>query len=155
MNDEAFVYTKPAPEMLDSVAGLRARRHFHLCLNEARVCIDSGQCVCSCGATAPAGSEDWTELEKPAQPNLPSEQEQYVQVFLHHIKGSIRIPVGSVCRPCKKCPELIYEVGKQVVSIRRYKEQPEGIAPTDTDDGCGISHFANCPKAAEFRKGRK
>jgi hypothetical protein len=82
---------------------------------------------------------------------VPSEQEQYVQMFMHTVRGAIRIPAGAKATPCRKCPEVIFFSGKQPVSIKKYKEQPEGLEPTDDDDGCGISHYANCPKASEFR----
>lgn len=82
---------------------------------------------------------------------------QEVIDFIVKIVGAIRIPAGTAARRCSKCPELIYDVknpttGKlRPVSIEQYKNNPPGIAPTLELDGVGISHFANCPAAAEFR----
>lgn len=82
--------------------------------------------------------------------------------FLTTVVGAIRIPARTEARQCKKCPAMIYDVpgvtpGKmRVVSIAKYKEHyPDGIAPTDTEDGAGVSHFSDCPAASEFRNQKK
>lgn len=125
MSDDLFTYPEPEPERLGSASHVTA----------------SGEEV----------AKVWAEKQGQT---LPSEQEQYVQLFMHQIKGAVRIPAGTEPVACRKCPELLYFVGRQPVSVKKYKEQPEGIAPTETDDGCGISHWANCPKANEFREER-
>jgi hypothetical protein len=70
-------------------------------------------------------------------------------------KGAILIPAASTARKCYRCPEMIYTVGKQPVSLARQPSKYNGtptVEPTATTDGWGINHYADCPKAAEFRK---
>lgn len=83
---------------------------------------------------------------------LVSDQRARVDIFMLEVRAAIRIPAGTRSRRCYRCPMIIYEVGKQVVSIAAYKEQPPGIAPTDSVDGCGISHWADCKDAEYFRR---
>lgn len=83
----------------------------------------------------------------------PPDIEAAVSQYLATIKGSIRIPAGSPMRFCHRCPAAIWFVGKVPVSVGAYKDGPPGIPPEPDHDGAGIAHFADCPKAAAFRRG--
>lgn len=97
----------------------------------------------------PERGHDLPEADRgPLQPGQHDAPESY----LNSVKGSIRIPAGSPERICQKCPALIFWVGKQPVSIDSYKGGPGGFAPTALSDGAGISHYATCPRAGDFRK---
>ncbi len=88
-----------------------------------------------------------------------------VAEYLAKVKHSVRIPKGTSPVPCRggTCGNReIYMVrgatradADKPVSIAWYGAHT-GIAPTSTEDGAGISHFADCPDADHFhRKGRK
>jgi len=76
--------------------------------------------------------------------------------YLHRVTGAIRIPAGTPSKVCSgpRCTETIYFVGNKPVSIAVYHGKtgrtPAGIAPTETEDGAGISHFADCIDAPKF-----
>jgi hypothetical protein len=82
--------------------------------------------------------------------------------FIRTVRGAIRIPAGSrgrLCMDSQDCGQFVYFVpptkpgGKQrCVSVIKYKDNPGGIPPTETEDGAGIDHHANCPSAARFRR---
>jgi hypothetical protein len=67
----------------------------------------------------------------------------------------IPIPPGQIGTPCRSCGQLIYfseenpkTRKKSPVSIKH----ASAFAPTSTTYGQGISHFADCPHAAQHRK---
>ena len=52
------------------------------------------------------------------------------------------LPAGSIMKRCNGCEEMIHWI-----------KMPSGkMMPVNHD---GTSHFATCPKAAEFRKSRE
>lgn len=87
-----------------------------------------------------------------------------VAEFLHQVKGSIRIPKGTKPFPCRggTCENRrVYMVraekeggAPRPVSIEPYGLRT-GIAPTEEEDGAGISHFADCPGASQFHRTRR
>ena len=79
-----------------------------------------------------------------------------VMEFMHRVKGAILIPKGTHATMCEggRCQEMIYFVGKQPVSVEPYLTTMPGIAPTSSEDGCGLSHFANCIDRAQFKRKR-
>lgn len=83
------------------------------------------------------------------------ELDALVSQYLETVKSSLRIPAGTPMRFCHKCPASIWFVGpgKVPVSVKAYKDGPPGIPPEPDHDGAGIAHFADCPKAAAFRRG--
>lgn len=66
------------------------------------------------------------------------------------------IPIPKATKPgkCKSCPAVVYwaphpSTGNiHPVSIA----DPDAKAPTDSEAGQGISHFADCPGAARHRR---
>jgi hypothetical protein len=83
--------------------------------------------------------------------------------FMRTVRGAVRIPAGTRARQCKgpRCIDMIYDVMKREpkherdttpVSLKQYKENPPGVAPTETDDGAGINHFADCVDAPRFKR---
>lgn len=66
-----------------------------------------------------------------------------------------RIPAGTPSTTCDRCPATIYFIrtdsGKRM-PVRA--DLLEGKHPAAGHDGRGISHFADCPAAAHFRKPR-
>lgn len=88
-----------------------------------------------------------------------AEQLDAMSQYRRLVKGTIDIPAGTRGRPCTgpTCREMIFDVGRRPVSIAPYvvdgvERAPVGYAPTDTIDGIGISHFANCPDRNNFRR---
>ena len=83
--------------------------------------------------------------------------------YIAAMVGAIRIPAGTRARRCqgKTCDEMIYDVVRGAgarptpVSVESYKGSPRGVRPTDTEDGAGIAHFANCPDSKQFRRARR
>lgn len=69
------------------------------------------------------------------------------------------IPSGTPAAKCRglNCGRTIYHVlhpttrRPHPVSVNPEKD-PACVAPTATTPGLGISHFADCPDAAQFRK---
>ena len=53
------------------------------------------------------------------------------------------IPAGSHLVNCRSCQAPIYFISRP--------RQPEKKMPVNPD---GVSHFATCPEAASFRKGK-
>ncbi len=89
-----------------------------------------------------------------------------VAEYLAQVKNAIRIPKGTAGFPCRGATcvnRSIYMVppdsvgGKpRPVSLEPYGTALAGIPPTETEDGAGISHFADCPDADHYkRKGKK
>lgn len=99
-----------------------------------------------------------------------------VDYFMANVRGAIRIPAGTKPRNCTgpRCGQIIYDVPKRgglrepehvnatekkvstsPVSIAKYKDNPIGIPPTDTEDGAGINHFADCPDAQRFHRSKR
>jgi hypothetical protein len=54
------------------------------------------------------------------------------------------IPEGARLVNCRSCKAPIYFIPRP--------KQPEKSMPVNPD---GVSHFATCPEAASFRKGKK
>lgn len=74
-----------------------------------------------------------------------------------------RIPAGTKPQKCLRCPATIFFVDRQPLRAEAQCHHvtknviistPDAKRPTATEDGAGFSHFIDCPKAAEFRKGR-
>lgn len=65
------------------------------------------------------------------------------------------VAADTPARTCDHCPATIYFVrtttGKRM-PVRC--DVPEGKAPTATEPGRGLSHFADCPGANRARRGR-
>lgn len=82
-----------------------------------------------------------------------------VALFLHKVKNSIRIPAGTKPTACRgdSCTNArVYFVDNKPVSVEPYGANPPAVEPTATEDGAGISHFADCPDAVSFhRKGKR
>ncbi len=89
-----------------------------------------------------------------------------VAEYLAKVKHAIRIPKGTgfmACRGGECVNRQVYwvppdsEGGKtRPVSLEPYGTAQVGIPPTETEDGAGISHFADCPDADHYkRKGKK
>lgn len=68
----------------------------------------------------------------------------------------ITVPKGTAPATCKRCDATIY-----FVATAAGRQQPVhcdvegGRRPTETEDGAGISHFADCPAAYHFRRPKK
>lgn len=65
------------------------------------------------------------------------------------------VPIATPARTCGHCPATIYFVpttGGKKMPVRC--DVPEGKAPTASEPGRGLSHFADCPGANRARKGR-
>jgi hypothetical protein len=86
-----------------------------------------------------------------------------VAYFVVNVPGAIRIPAGTQPTRCRggNCDAWIYfvppktEGGKRrVASIDSYYtasgQEVKGIPPTESEDGAGIDHHANCPDAKQF-----
>lgn len=80
-----------------------------------------------------------------------------VQEFARLVKHAILIPRGTKASQCRgaRCDNReVYFVGNRIVSIRPYLNNPAGVAPTETTDGIGIDHHADCPDASSFTNKR-
>lgn len=79
-----------------------------------------------------------------------------VAEFARVVKHAIPIPRGTKPASCRgpRCTTTVYFVGNRCVSIEKYGTNPPGVAPTDTQDGIGIDHHADCIDRAMFRKTR-
>ena len=66
------------------------------------------------------------------------------------------VPLGTSAAPCRGCGMLVYWImttgGKRMPVDCAAKHG--GAIPTLTTPGVGVSHFATCPKAADFRRPR-
>lgn len=60
------------------------------------------------------------------------------------------IPAGETPRQCNGCPALVYWI--KTPKAGRPMPLDATVAPTDTEPGKGTSHFATCPRAAQFRR---
>lgn len=90
-----------------------------------------------------------------------------VAMFLARVTGAIRIPAGLKPKMCDgpHCDDMIYFVPATEkrkatpVSVGIYHGKFgatfKGIAPTEKEDGAGISHHANCPDAEIFHKSKR
>lgn len=69
----------------------------------------------------------------------------------------ITIPAGTPAARCSKCPATIYWVitdkGKRSPVSVNTAIYAGCFPPTETREGQGVSHFADCPAAAGFRRG--
>lgn len=65
----------------------------------------------------------------------------------------ITIPAGTPASRCRGCGQPIYWVKTVIGKTMPVSVAPEGAAePTAQADGCGVSHFADCPQAPRFRR---
>jgi hypothetical protein len=67
------------------------------------------------------------------------------------------IAAGATPRPCRECQEPIYMVPLKTgnwMPVSVESDDPQVHAPQGVEDGLGVSHFSNCPKAAQFRRAR-
>lgn len=68
----------------------------------------------------------------------------------------IPIPAKTRATPCSSCQQLIYfaphpSTGRpHPISVKH----PNAVEPTATDGGFGVSHFSDCPNAAQHRKAK-
>lgn len=66
------------------------------------------------------------------------------------------VPFGTSAAPCRGCGQLIYWI--TLPSMKRMPvdcaAKHGGTPPTLTADGAGVSHFATCSKASDFRRPR-
>lgn len=65
------------------------------------------------------------------------------------------IPAGTREARCRSCDQVAYWIKTKndkpmLVSV----DAPGAFAPTDREDGSGISHFADCPYANQHRRPR-
>lgn len=69
------------------------------------------------------------------------------------------VPAGTPASECRdpECRAAVYWI-VMAKSGKRHpvdcREEYGGAAPTSLEHGRGVSHFATCPAAARFRKGR-
>lgn len=65
------------------------------------------------------------------------------------------IPVGTPPKRCDRCPATIYFIHTKSGKRMPVRADLEGCKPPVGDvKGRGLSHFADCPAAAHFRKPR-
>lgn len=65
------------------------------------------------------------------------------------------IPAGAKTTECRSCQEPIYFVAMKTgrfMPVSVESDDPQVHAPEGVEDGLGISHFSNCPKADQFRR---
>lgn len=71
-----------------------------------------------------------------------------------NMSATITIPAGTTPKRCRSCKAEVYWVdgpnGKRVIVSAAVGVG--GLPPTDTEPGHGVSHFADCPQAAEWRR---
>ena len=69
-----------------------------------------------------------------------------------------RVPAGTLPKPCASCGKAVYWIthegarGKSRIPV---SIDEKGWTPNQVGAGEGISHFADCPNAAQHRRGRK
>lgn len=65
------------------------------------------------------------------------------------------VPPATPAQKCRACPKMIYFVRTARGSTMPVDcGVPGGVAPTATESGEGVSHFATCPNADRFRRGK-
>lgn len=71
----------------------------------------------------------------------------------------LRIPAGTPASQCRSraCRATIYWIAHPTTGRLHPVDcaYPDGAAPTATEDGQGVSHFATCPDAPHFRRARR
>lgn len=72
------------------------------------------------------------------------------------MKYLIPIPKGTPEAKCRSCQQLIFW-SPHPTSGRNHPvsvADPDAKKPTKTEDGQGISHFADCPNADKHRRSK-
>ncbi len=64
------------------------------------------------------------------------------------------VPAGTPSRVCRDCPAVVYFVRTMRSHMPVRCDVEGGIAPTADEPGRGVVHWADCPKADEFRKAK-
>jgi len=66
------------------------------------------------------------------------------------------VPPGTHPSQCRDCPRPIYWIETKTGAKMPVDCNADARSwpPSATDAGSGLSHFATCPSAAKFRKGR-
>lgn len=62
------------------------------------------------------------------------------------------VPIGTPARACQGCGATIYMTPTARSRMPVRCDVEGGRAPTDTESGRGLSHFADCPSAGQFRR---